>query len=216
MSQDHSPSSPALNQYPRDPRTALRPQDLRALHLAGVRREGLRSESLPEPQALADGTGGLGIAVLRMLTAEPDGPKPNCKTVPGGKFPRGSSIFLRVRFVLTQSLRSYSDSILRCAHCACFVRHARQLGLWDRHFRHRRTHALPSSRVQRMRYCSRSPRPQALTLCAQASVVSPTEKYVQSGCWNTSALTLASGSIMNPSVNWTPISSGRSNFQIAA
>ena len=33
---------------------------------------------------------------------------------------------------------------------------------------------------------------------------------------NTSALTLASGSIMNPSVNCTPISSGPNNFQILA
>ena len=36
-----------------------------------------------------------------------------------------------------------------------------------------------------------------------------TPKYRASGCWNTSAETLASGSIMSPSVRWTPISSGR-------
>jgi len=35
-----------------------------------------------------------------------------------------------------------------------------------------------------------------------------TAKYLASGCWNTSAETLASGSIMSPSVRWTPISSG--------
>jgi hypothetical protein len=52
--------------------------------------------------------------------------------------------------------------------------------------------------------------------CAQLSALSPIEKYVQSGCWNTSALTLASGSIMKPSVNCTPISSGRRSFQIPA
>jgi hypothetical protein len=39
-------------------------------------------------------------------------------------------------------------------------------------------------------------------------------KYAQSGCWKTSALTLASGSIIMPSVSSTPISSGRSSFQI--
>ena len=33
-------------------------------------------------------------------------------------------------------------------------------------------------------------------------------KYAQSGWWNTSALTLASGSIIMPSVSCTPISSG--------
>src|SRR5580692_8445166 len=45
---------------------------------------------------------------------------------------------------------------------------------------------------------------------------SPTEKYVQSGCWNTSALTLASGSIIIPSVKCTPIASGRSSIQMPA
>ena len=40
-------------------------------------------------------------------------------------------------------------------------------------------------------------------------VIPYTPKYRASGCWNTSAETLASGSIMSPSVRWTPISSGR-------
>ena len=37
-------------------------------------------------------------------------------------------------------------------------------------------------------------------------------KYAQSGWWKTSALTLASGSIIMPSVSRTPISSGRSSW----
>jgi mRNA interferase MazF len=47
-----------------------------------------------------------------------------------------------------------------------------------------------------------------------ASVSSLAVKYAQSGWWNTSALTLASGSIIMPSVSRTPISSGRSSFHI--
>ena len=39
-----------------------------------------------------------------------------------------------------------------------------------------------------------------------------TSKYMQSGCWNTKALTLASGSIMSPSVSVTPISAGSSSL----
>jgi len=45
-----------------------------------------------------------------------------------------------------------------------------------------------------------------------ASVSSLAVKYAQSGWWNTSALTLASGSIIMPSVSCTPMSSGCSSF----
>src|ERR1039457_1795232 len=54
-------------------------------------------------------------------------------------------------------------------------------------------------------------RPYAIT----ASVSFLAVKYAHSGWWETSALTLASGSIIMPSVSPTPMSSGRSSFHIA-
>ena len=63
-----------------------------------------------------------------------------------------------------------------------------------------------------------SDRPGASAMPAHAVVVSPSSavKYAQSGWWNTRALTLASGSIIMPSVSCTPMSSGRSNWNCPA
>src|SRR5258707_180948 len=58
----------------------------------------------------------------------------------------------------------------------------------------------------------REQRKMAPTLAQPSGVSPPTEKYVQSGWWKARALTLASGSIIMPSVSWTLISSGRSSF----
>ena len=54
----------------------------------------------------------------------------------------------------------------------------------------------------------------AVGLVAQNQSVPAAVKYTASGWWNTMALTLASGSIIMPSVSSTPISCGRTKCQM--